>query len=88
MGYDGPVRVSDEVGIMLSTGEAVLEDGTDTGSWRGTLRTLAGDAIAGKALVVELATIDGRTGRAQLIPRGVDGDRAVSDVIGLGSPPF
>ena len=55
--------------------------------WKGTLETLLGTAVAGKALVVELEIPGDGKGRAQLTPNGVNGDRAVSEVVSLG-PPF
>ncbi len=58
------------------------------GNWRGVLQTLRGTAVAGKALVVELETPDGRRGQAQLIPLGEVGEYAQSSVVGFGEPPF
>jgi hypothetical protein len=54
------------------------------GGWKGTLETLLGTAVAGKALVVELEIPGGGRGRAQLTPNGVNGDRAISEVVSLG----
>lgn len=88
-GYEGPVRVLGSDGILLTTGSARLEPDPDLGSWKGLLQTLAGTAVAGKALVVEIETPEGGRGRAQLTPAGVNGDRAISTVTGLGpTAPF
>jgi len=88
-GYEGPVRILLSDGVLLTTGMARLEPDPEQGSWKGLLQTLAGTAVAGKALVVEIETPDGGRGRAQLTPAGVTGDRAISTVTGLGAiPPF
>ena len=57
-------------------------------SWNGSLETLRGTAVAGKALVVELEIPNGDRGRAQLVPLGETGDRSTSSVTGLGAAPF
>lgn len=82
--FQGPVRVLGSDGILLTTGVAALETDPEMGGWKGTLETLKGTGVAGKALVVELeAPGDGR-GRAQLTPAGENGDRAISRVVSLG----
>ena len=86
--YDGPIRIMGGDGILLTTGQALLEPDTEYGSWRGVIQTLKGTAVAGKALVVELEVPHGARGRAQLTPRGETGDRAQSTVTGFGSWPF
>jgi hypothetical protein len=75
-------------GILLTTGQAVLENDEDLGNWTGVVQTLRGTAVAGKALVVELEIPDGGRGRAQLTPLRVVEDRAQSTVTGFGTPPF
>jgi hypothetical protein len=86
--YQGPVRVLGGDGILLTTGMASLETDSDMGNWRGSLETLRGTGVAGKALVVELEIPGGSTGRAQLTPVGEEGDRATSALVGLGAQPF
>lgn len=85
--FSGPVRVLGDDGILLTTGSANLVTDAEMGGWRGTLETLQGTAVAGKALVVELEIPGNGRGRAQLTPNGVNGDRAISEVVSLG-PPF
>jgi hypothetical protein len=85
--FQGPVRVLGGDGILLTTGSANLVIDDEMGGWKGTLETLQGTAVAGKALVVELEIPGNGRGRAQLTPTGVNGDRAVSEVVSLG-PPF
>ena len=85
--FSGPVRVLGDDGILLTTGSANLVTDAEMGGWRGTLETLQGTAVAGKALVVELEIPGTGRGRAQLTPNGVNGDRAISEVVSLG-PPF
>ena len=85
--FSGPVRVLGDDGILLTTGSATLVTDAEMGGWRGTLETLQGTAVAGKALVVELEIPGNGRGRAQLTPNGVSGDRAISEVVSLG-PPF
>jgi hypothetical protein len=85
--FSGPVRVLGDDGILLTTGSASLVADAEMGGWRGTLETLRGTAVAGKALVVELEIPGDGRGRAQLTPNGVNGDRAISEVVSLG-PPF
>lgn len=87
-GYTGPVRISGQDGVLLTTGAAALESDPDMGSWKGVVQTLRGTAVAGKALVVHIEIPDGGRGRAQLTPDGESGDRATSRVVGLGAPPF
>lgn len=82
-GYEGPVRILGSDGYLLTTGSATLESDPEFGSWKGQLQTLAGTAVAGKALVVQIETPDGWKGRAQLTPSAVSGDRAWSTVTGL-----
>jgi hypothetical protein len=86
--YEGPIRIMGGDGILLTTGQAVLETDTELGSWKGVVQTLRGTGVAGKALVVELQIPDGGHARAQLTPRGEAGDRAQSTVTGFGAPPF
>ncbi|MET0566159.1 MAG: hypothetical protein ABW021_06940 [Acidimicrobiia bacterium] len=85
--FSGPVRVLGDDGILLTTGSASLVTDAEMGGWRGTLETLRGTAVAGKALVVELEIPGDGRGRAQLTPTGVNGDTAISEVVSLG-PPF
>ncbi|HZD22666.1 MAG TPA: hypothetical protein VE569_04600 [Acidimicrobiia bacterium] len=86
--YEGPIRIKGEDGILLTTGQAVLETDGELRNWKGVLQTLNGTAVAGKALVVELETPDGGRGRAQLVPLRVVEEWAQSTVTGLGPPPF
>jgi hypothetical protein len=86
--YQGPVRVLGGDGILLTTGLATLETDPDMGNWRGSLETLRGTGVAGKALVVELEIPGGSTGRAQLTPVSEAGDRATSTLVGFGTQPF
>jgi hypothetical protein len=85
--FSGPVRVLGDDGILLTTGSASLVTDAEMGGWRGTLETLQGTAVAGKALVVALEIPGAGRGRAQLTPSGVNGDKAISEVVSLG-PPF
>ncbi len=82
--YQGPVRILGSDGYLLTTGSAELEADVETGSWRGMLQTLRGDAVAGKALVVEIETTGGGRGRSQLTPAGESGERSYSKITGLG----
>lgn len=86
--YQGPVRVLGGDGILLTTGLATLETDPDMGNWRGSLETLRGTGVAGKALVVELEIPGGSKGRAQLTPISEAGDRATSALVGFGVKPF
>lgn len=86
--YEGPVRIMGGDGILLTTGQAVLENDEELGNWTGIVQTLQGTAVAGKALVVELEIPQGGRGRAQLTPLRVVEDRAQSTVTGFGTPPF
>jgi hypothetical protein len=86
--YDGPIRILGGDGVLLTTGQALLEPDPEMGSWKGIVQTLRGTAVAGKALVVELEAPHGGRGRAQLTPRGESGDRAQSTVTGFGAWPF
>ena len=86
--YEGPIRISGGDGILLTTGQALLESDPDHGNWTGIVQTLRGTAVAGKALVVELEAPGAWRARAQLTPRGETGDRAQSNVTGFGSAPF
>jgi len=83
--FSGPVRVLGDDGILLTTGSASLVADDEMGGWRGTLETLLGTAVAGKALVVELEIPGNGRGRAQLTPEGLNGDKAISQVVSLGS---
>lgn len=85
--YSGPVRILDPTGNLLAVGIASLEDDEANLSWRGTLELMAGTGVAGKALVVDLE-IDGRRGRAQLLPIDNKGETARSRVVGLGQSPL
>jgi hypothetical protein len=82
--FQGPVRVLGGDGILLTTGTAILSADPDMGGWNGTLETLKGTAVAGKALVVELEIPGNGRGRAQLTPDRVNGDKAISKVVSLG----
>jgi hypothetical protein len=83
-GYRGPVRIIGSDGVLLTTGQADIAPDEANGSWRGSVTTLKGTAVAGKALVVDIEVpTDGR-GRAQLVPDGETGEHAVSFVTGLG----
>jgi len=82
--FQGPVRVLGGDGILLATGSATLSAAPEMGGWKGTLETLKGTAVAGKALVVELEIPGNGRGRAQLTPEGVNGEKAISQVVSLG----
>jgi hypothetical protein len=82
--FQGPVRVLGGDGILLTTGSAMLFADPETGGWKGTLETLKGTAVAGKALVVELEIPGNGRGRAQLTPDGINGEKAISQVVSLG----
>ena len=82
--FQGPVRVLGTDGILLTTGSATLFADPEMGGWKGTLETLKGAAVAGKALVVELEIPGNGRGRAQLTPEGVNGEKAISQVVSLG----
>lgn len=86
--YEGPVRIMGGDGILLTTGQAVLETDTELGGWKGVVQTLRGTAVAGKALIVELEIPESGCARAQLTPLRVVEDRAQSTVTGFGAPPF
>ncbi len=86
--FQGPVRVLGDDGILLTTGSATLEPDPEMGNWKGSLATLNGTGVAGKALVVELEIPGNGKGRAQLTPHSIDGDRAISEVVGYGDPFF
>ena len=83
--FQGPVRVlGGDDGILLTTGSANLAVDHEMGGWKGTLETLRGTAVAGKALVVELEIPGNGRGRAQLTPDGINGDKAIFQVVSLG----
>lgn len=82
--FQGAVRVLGSDGILLTTGLAKLETDPDMGGWKGTLETLKGTGVAGKALVVDLEVPGNGRGRAQLTPAGTKGDKAISEVVSLG----
>jgi hypothetical protein len=82
--FQGPVRVLGSDGILLTTGLASLEMDSEMGGWKGTLETLKGTGVAGKALVVDLEIPGNGKGRAQLTPDGENGDKAISSVVSLG----
>lgn len=86
--YEGPVRIMGGDGILLTTGQAVLENDAELGNWTGVVQTLRGSAVAGKALIVELEIPEGARGRAQLTPLREVEDRSQSTVTGFGTPPF
>ncbi|MGH8916313.1 MAG: hypothetical protein ACRDZM_17585 [Acidimicrobiia bacterium] len=81
--FQGPVRVMGDDGILLTTGSATLAGDPEMGTWSGTLETLKGTGVAGKALVVEIEIPGNGRGRAQLTPHSVNGDKAISQVVGL-----
>lgn len=81
--FQGPVRVMGGDGILLTTGSATLASDPEMGGWTGTLETLKGTGVAGKALVVEIEIPGNGRGRAQLTPDTVNGDMAISQVVGL-----
>ncbi len=83
-GYHGPVRIMTSDGVLLTTGRVSLEADTEHGNWTGVLETLNNTAVAGKALMVILETLEGSRGNAQLIPLSENGDRALSKVVGIG----
>lgn len=83
--YQGGVRILGSDGVLLTTGSVSLETDPEHGNWRGILQTLAGTAVAGKALVVTLETPDGKRGDAQLLPDSQEGDKALSLVTGIGT---
>jgi hypothetical protein len=88
-GYQGPVRIIGSDGVFLTTGSADIGPDEETGSWHGSLSTLRGAAVAGKALVVEVEIPNDGRGRAQLTPGGESGEHAISHVTGLeGGWPF
>jgi hypothetical protein len=59
-----------------------VTDDEEAGTWTGTLTVLDDTGVAGKALVVEL-TMGSQIGKAQLIPERVEGEFAISRVVGL-----
>lgn len=83
-GYQGPVRVMTSDGVLMTTGRVSLEADPEHGNWTGVLETLKNTAVAGKALVVILETLEGNRGNAQLVPVSENGDRALSKVVGIG----
>lgn len=85
--YSGPVRILDINGFLLAIGSAHLEDDPDNNTWGGTLEVMAGTGVAGKALIVDLE-MEGRRGRAQLLPTDNQGEAAHSRVVGLGQSPL
>jgi hypothetical protein len=85
--YSGPVRIFDTNGNLLAIGIASLEDDEANLNWGGTLEVMAGTGVAGKALVVDLE-LEGRKGRAQLLPVDNRGEAAHSRVVGLGQSPL
>lgn len=82
--FQGPVRVLGDDGILLTTGLADLQTDPEMGGWKGTLETLKGTGVAGKALVVELEVPGDGRGRAQLTPHSENADKAISQVVSLG----
>jgi hypothetical protein len=83
-GYQGPVRIIGSDGVLLTTGSADISADDANGSWHGVVATLKGTAVAGKALVVDIEIPSDGRGRAQLVPAGESGEKAVSRVTGLG----
>lgn len=81
MNYSGPVRINLD-GVLLTVGTVEVTDDEESGTWTGTLTVLDDTGVAGKALVVELVMGD-QVGRAQLIPERVEGEFAISRVVGL-----
>jgi hypothetical protein len=81
MNYSGPVRITLD-GVLLTVGTVEVADDEEVGTWTGTLTVLDDTGVAGKALVVELVMGD-QIGRAQLIPERVEGEFAISRVVGL-----
>jgi hypothetical protein len=81
MNYSGPVRITLD-GVLLTVGTAEVADDEEAGTWTGTLTVLDDTGVAGKALVVDLI-MGTQTGKAQLIPERVDGEFAISRVVGL-----
>lgn len=86
--YHGPVKIRGDDGVLLTTGRATLAEGPEHGTWTGTVETLRGTAVAGKALVVRIEIPGNGVGRGQLTPAGQNGEKAVSRVTGLGPKPF
>ncbi len=86
--YQGPIHVYGSDGVLLTTGKASLESAPDMGSWKGAIQILRGTAVAGKALVVYIETLNGKRGLAQLTPMGEIGEYATSGVAGLDAGPF
>ena len=79
-------RPGDEAKAKLLAGQvadATLIADPEMGSWRGVLETLRGTAVAGKALVVQIEIPGNGLGRAQLTPAGENGEKAVSNIVGL-----
>ncbi|HEX2420472.1 MAG TPA: hypothetical protein VHL55_02625 [Acidimicrobiia bacterium] len=85
MNYSGPVRITLD-GVLLTVGTVAVADDEEAGTWTGTLTVLDDTGVAGKALVVELVMGD-QIGRAQLIPERVEGEFAISRVVGLAPEP-
>ncbi|HKX75142.1 MAG TPA: hypothetical protein VJR05_07115 [Acidimicrobiia bacterium] len=85
--YQGPVRILDELGVLLTVGTADLSYDPELDHWSGNLEVVAGSGVAGKGLVVQIEA-DGRRGRAQLKPVDNREPYAHSQVIGLGPKPF
>lgn len=84
MQYSGPVRIHLPDGPLLTVGTIEVDDDPEHGTWVGTLSVLNGTGVAGKALVVNLVMGD-QQGQAQLIPESVNGDLAISRVVGLSA---
>ncbi len=82
MNYSGPVRIEVN-GALLTVGTASVDDDAD-GGWGGELSVLNGTGVAGKALVVDLVMGD-LSARAQLIPERVEGETAISRVVGIAT---
>ena len=90
--YQGPVRILDTNGWLLTVGMADLAV-TDprTEAWGGTVTVFRGAAVDGKSLTVLLEVSDGTRAKAQLgadeAPAGAP-DLVAVKVVGLESPPF
>ena len=84
-GYQGPVRILGSDGVLLTTGRVTLKADTEHGNWTGVLEILKNTAVADKALMVILETLEGNRGSAQLVPDSENGDRALSKVVGIGA---
>ncbi len=90
--YQGPVRILDTNGWLLTVGMADLAV-TDplTQAWGGKVTVFRGSAIEGKSLTVLLEFPDGARGKAQLGAEESAADTpdmVAVKVVGLEPPPF